>query len=473
MQIKRPTIRSYKKIIHSVSLVAICLVLFLKTRDAIFSDNLTEDNSHSKAKSSIECEIFPESLTIHYENDFWQHYMTSDGNIKLFKAYYDERSYTKYSPKIRIIAMINRIKPSMKIFCQLFYEGMKSPIVTDVKEYRMMWDSHWENNTIGYVPYLISCDNQIHYKVPVSVSLVENRCDNPNNNLDVINRKLSNEFKEPFAVCVKPLDFEEDNSSQLIEWIEILSILGASKIFVYVVQIHPAMMKVLKFYEKLDKVKIEMTGDPEGLPDKNTSLTQWLQNQMISINDCLYQHMNEFDFLTPLDLDEIIMPVRSNDYTWREMLIHINDDAAEQSIDLVEFPPTYLFDNVFFLTDNIRAHEIQHDVPQEFFFLQLVYRARNFSKFGHGTKSFHNTDEVIIIHNHLPISCVNEDFCKHFKVSVNDGRVQHYRTDCENYPKSECESFKNEVVKDLTLWKYKNQIIYRVKKIKEEIGYFE
>ena len=51
--------------------------------------------------------------------------------------------------------------------------------------------------------------------------------------------------KAKFAVCVKGLDFpEEDLSVRLVEWIELLTTLGANKIFFYQLEIHPNVSKV-------------------------------------------------------------------------------------------------------------------------------------------------------------------------------------------------------------------------------------
>lgn len=64
--------------------------------------------------------------------------------------------------------------------------------------------------------------------------------------------------KKDFAVCVKGLDFlHEDLSVRLIEWIELLNLLGADKVFFYELQVHPNISKVLKHYEQEGKVKNE------------------------------------------------------------------------------------------------------------------------------------------------------------------------------------------------------------------------
>jgi hypothetical protein len=79
------------------------------------------------------------NLSPEYENEFWQLFKTTNGHFKLFNAYYDARSMSmKISdkPVIRIIAFINRLNPSVKTFCQLWFKGIEQPLIVPVYEYR-------------------------------------------------------------------------------------------------------------------------------------------------------------------------------------------------------------------------------------------------------------------------------------------------------------------------------------------------
>ena len=104
-------------------------------------------------------------------------------------------------------------------------------------------------------------------QVPLSVSVVENVCDTATNNLKVRYNKLpeGETKKQNFAVCVKGLDFPtEDLSVRLIEWFELLHLLGANKIFLYNLEVHPNVTKVLNYYE--EKGYVDVT--PISLPGK-------------------------------------------------------------------------------------------------------------------------------------------------------------------------------------------------------------
>lgn len=369
----------------------------------------------------------------------------------MFNAYFDTRNgYTV----IRILAFINRVNPKVKTYCQLWFEEFEGPFIVPTVEYKVIWQEYWGWNTEGSQPHLVKCSNPLPGVVPLSVSLVEKKCDRATNNLKVIYNLPSSFTKKPFAVCTKHLDFIEDQTPQIVEWIEILSILGADQIFIYVINIHPNMMKTLQYYEAQGKVKVEMMTEPRGLPNRNESLTQWFQNELIPLNDCLYKHMYEYNFLVPLDIDEVIIPIREEDKNWKDLMIRTNEVEHKMY-------PSYKVSNVFFLSDNNHAGETQREVPKHMFFLQHVYRAVNFSLPGVGAKSFQSTDLVIAMHNHSPMICF-EDPCDFVYISEQYAQLNHYRIGCENYPKSDCENFKKNTVRDVTLWKYKDEVIENV-----------
>ena len=152
----------------------------------------------------------------------------------------------------------------------MWFNGTDKPVISKVLEYKFIWKKEWGNNKTGiFQPYLMACRlPKSHWnQVPLSVSIVENICDRATNNLRVIYNKLPEDEtdKKEFAVCVKGLDFPNDDLSvRLIEWIELLKILGADKIFFYNLEVHPNVTKVLNYYE--DKSYVDLT--PISLPGR-------------------------------------------------------------------------------------------------------------------------------------------------------------------------------------------------------------
>ena len=64
----------------------------------------------------------------------------------------------------------------------------------------------------------------------------------------IYNPAKTTEGKKPFAVCCKGLYFPTvDLSLRLVEWIEVQRALGADKISLYNLAVHPNMMKAVLF----------------------------------------------------------------------------------------------------------------------------------------------------------------------------------------------------------------------------------
>ena len=185
---------------------------------------------------------------LRFSNKYWQVTETSNGTFYLYGAYLDVRPTNRLGPTVRVLGMINRLEPSVKTFCQLWFSDSLEPEVSSVVEYKYIWFKKWGNKEKSFQPYLLACQlPQSHWgKTPASVSIVEDKCDKASNNLRVTyNKPAEGEEKKKFAVCVKGLDFPEDDLSiRLTEWIEVLGALGADKIFLYNLEVHPNITKV-------------------------------------------------------------------------------------------------------------------------------------------------------------------------------------------------------------------------------------
>ena len=189
------------------------------------------------------------------------------------------------------------LEPQVKTHCQLWFNGTREPVISKVLEYKYIWYRKWGNYKPGiFQPYMLACQlPKTHWdKVPLSVSIVENVCDTATNNLRVIYNKLpeGQKAKKEFAVCVKGLDFPTDDLSvRLIEWIELLHVLGADKIFLYNLEIHPNVTKVLNYYQ--DKGYVDLT--PISLPGIvifSILQTKFHTSIQISKLCCIYFHFN-------------------------------------------------------------------------------------------------------------------------------------------------------------------------------------
>jgi hypothetical protein len=139
--------------------------------------------------------------------------------------------------------------------CLLWFEDQRQPIISKVSTIYSIWPTYWDwgRNKGIYGPQLISCDipKELKDLVPKAISLIStNSCHiELDHNLRVIYNKPA--VKKQFGVCVQAFRFATfDFSVRLIEWLEILKILGADKIYFYKFGAHENMEKVLDFYTK-------------------------------------------------------------------------------------------------------------------------------------------------------------------------------------------------------------------------------
>ena len=374
-----------------------------------------------------------------YEKKYWQVLETFHRTFKIFNAYYDGRDYLKNQNQssVKIMAMVDRRDLNIKIYGQLWFDGLTEPIFTMACKYLITWKRTWRYNREGYEPYLIICQNPLQSLnlIPSSVSLVENPCDDATNNFKIIFKPVQLEMKKNFAVCTQLYHYKDFNETiKLIEWIEIILLFGADQIIFHVIDVQPVILSILKFYEAKGKVKIEMMSLPDDmLKDNPDTLLQNLrlqtnQNQMIALNDCLYKNMYNYQFLVPLDIDEIIVPTRKNEKTWGDLL-----DRKTLGGKMVY--NSYIATSSLFLTNNNHQNELQPEIPSHLFFLQNVYRSSFSLEPTDGPKSFQNTAEVEVMHNHFPMFCFNipNDHCRKYFFKEEDAKLHHYRHSCPRY----------------------------------------
>lgn len=422
------------------------------------------------------CAKFPSIFDIEFNNVYWQSLYTSNGTFHLYGAYYDVRKMSRIGPAVRILGMINRIEPTVKTHCQFWFENNKEPVFTKVMEYKYIWYKKWGNYKQGiFQPYLIACQipPAYHKVVPSSVSVVEKVCDSPTNNLRVIYNKP--EKKKSFAVCVKGLDFlYNDLSVRLIEWIELLGLLGADKIFFYELQVHPNISKVLKYYEKMGKVDITPLTLPGGQPNIPGFQHMYLvkkinhkrQNELIPYNDCLYKNLYTYEYIALLDIDEVIMPIQGN--TWADLMKIVLPKALKIKN---ETRASYNVRNVYFLDDLLHQHGWFKDIPKYMHMLQHVYRSKNYTKPNQYVKCFHNPERALILHNHFPLACLGSG-CTSYAIETTDAQLQHYRADCVKTLKKSCIEFREKSMLDTTIWKFKDDLISRTTDALMALGYF-
>lgn len=350
------------------------------------------------------------------------------------------------------------------------------------------------------------------------------------NNLPVYNKRPGTKGK--FAVCVKGLDFPHDDVSvRLVEWIEMLNLLGASKIFLYELDVHENISKVLHYYQQRGLVELSpltLPGDQPNLPEyqhlylKN-KLTAKRQNELIPYNDCLYRNLYSYEYLALLDIDEVIMPLGKH-LNWYDLMEQVEAlSLSEQNYSRASYNVrnVYFFDDLsgplgttstsssspssgdsdlgdtqFQQLDSQTPNKVdtesqdeedeesargsgetgrrgteslERGIPHYLHMMSHVYRSKNYTEPGQYVKCFHNTERVVSLHNHFPMNCFGQ--CTTYSIPVHLAHLQHYRKDCVGPLKQSCKNdFRVFTTRDTTIWKYKQRMIRRTTRVLNHLG---
>jgi len=190
------------------------------------------------------------------------------------------------------------------------------------------------------------------------------------------------------------------------------------------------------------------------------------QIDLIPYNDCFYRNIYRYEYVGLLDIDEVIMPVKKN--SWAKML---EDAVADMHRTDNKSISSFVFRNVFFLDDMLPAEEAAEgyfkDIPRYHHMLQHVYRSTNETKM---IKGLHNTEEVLTLHNHFPLSCIRG--CRAHRVNNTKAQMQHYRGDC--YPSAKrsgkCAEIKADTVRDDNIWRFQDELVSRTAQVLRRLG---
>ncbi|XP_063541610.1 uncharacterized protein LOC134750379 [Cydia strobilella] len=410
-------------------------------------------NDTNKFYKTKDCAPLPSVFELEYCNTYWQTLRSSRGVFHLYGAYLDIRSASQIGPAVRLLVVHDRIKTTLLTHCQLWFEEQPDPVIVRVLEYKYVWNSEWGNYCDGVLqPYLLACvlPADVRRLRPAAVSLVEKPCDRATNCLRVHFDEPPDHAQKEFAVCVKGLDFQhEDLSVRLVEWIELVRLLGADKVFFYELQVHPNISKVLAYYRArgiVESTPITLPGGQPNLPGlqhvyMKKRLNNKRQMELVPYNDCLYRHMYQYRWITLLDVDEVIVPMEDPD--WSSLL--------------KRQPPgiTYYAQNVYYL-DELAGRE--PGAPRYMYMLQHVHRTRNFTNPGSNVKAFHETGRVLALHNHYPLACIG-GACSSYSMSTAQVRLHHYRANCA---RRLSEEKRLSPVRDAALWRWAGRLVPRV-----------
>ncbi|XP_075157503.1 uncharacterized protein LOC142230760 [Haematobia irritans] len=434
------------------------------------------NNIHYKNRNfNNSCAWYPSFQDIQIHNDYWQEFHNRNITYYLFGAYLDRRPKVIYDqPMVRVLSMVHFIAANASdyptTYCQIWYREQPQPVITMVNDLRRIWYYDWGHGSEHNYAHLLGCPVSEEHKnwIPKTVSLVSSPCDKATNNVKVFYEPLQeNEEKKGFAVCVKGLDYPYvDMSHRLVEFIETLRSLGADKVMMYKLQVHPNTTKVLKYYEEkglLEYRPFSLSSEVSNLKHyRHMEISKngfaYILHEVIPYNDCLYRNMYRFNYVAVIDVDEIPMPL-GNYSTWPELMQY----GERITNPNCKHFASYCFRCIYFPQYPERS-PFSPDIPEYFYMMQHVYRVKEHIRPEWATKCFHHTERVIATHNHFPIQWI-WDVCPSYSFESKDAQLQHYR-------EPPLKDTLDDPVVDKSIWRFKADIIYRSTKVFEDLNFF-
>ncbi|XP_034670105.1 uncharacterized protein LOC117902678 [Drosophila subobscura] len=430
-------------------------------------------------KVNSSCAAYPDPLDLHLHNIYWQTFLNANVTFQLYAAYLDQRTAVKHRT-VRILATANQIGDAFPAtHCQLWYEGHREPIFVKVNEFLSVWVKNWGHQPQLSYPHLLGCPvpedlpPNIYDSLPRTVSLVVERCHKATNSLRVhfelpkqrpsstistSNGHGSNVANATaplsFGVCLKGFDFPYvDLSERLIEWFELQRLLGATRVYAYMYDVHPSVQRVLDYYQRTGYLELRPLTLANGMPRLRHYQHMLLQqrrlvkrlNELIPYNDCFYRNMYRHDYLLNVDVDEVIMPLGAQ-RTWQDVVERAHQlELAKGGKCAGRFTSLCII-NAYFtrVVPEARNHEEQE--AGELYVLQHTLRHRNHSLPGRATKCFHNTRYSLTLHNHFTLKWLT-GACNPRTVNTTVAQMQHYREPDKKYELAD-------LVEDRSAWRY-------------------
>lgn len=143
----------------------------------------------------------------------------------------------------------------------LWFEKQRNPVLSNITEIYNVWPLNWRYAAQPgiYGPQIVTCAIPQEYatQVPQAITVQDiGDCSqmqkSPSNVVKVINNTPEPGFHKPsIGICVQAFRFAtRDVSVRLVEWLEMVKLMGGDKVYFYVFGAIESMRKVLRHYER-------------------------------------------------------------------------------------------------------------------------------------------------------------------------------------------------------------------------------
>ncbi|KAK9887933.1 hypothetical protein WA026_000233 [Henosepilachna vigintioctopunctata] len=324
-----------------------------------------------------------------------------------------------------------------------------------------IWSKGWNqsDSNVYFEPVLVTCriKNNI---TPKFISLNTKSCKNPKNYFKI---ERNRKDKVNFTVCVKPLSFKTDISKELIQWIIMNELLGANKIVLYYHMVKNKTRNLLEWlqasYKTVEVKYFKPVTDNSNYFDEVNDIdvkTIWQKRkyEVTAYNDCFYHNLNS-NYVIPLDIDEVIVPKRDNN--WKDLFRSLSGTLKGHFASF-SVRNTYYF------------RELDNKTEGEpVFFFKHVSRSKLSDKEESG-KSFISSTNSLTVFNHYALHTLRPGISRTYFFSSRRVQLNHYRRNCSIVILPECDKYiSSQRFFDPVIFKYKDEFYSRYRNLSEQL----
>ena len=407
-----------------------------------FRPHMRSTSLQSPLPQTNSCQLSPQSP--HIRNGVWHVFSDGVHEMSVYGAYYDDRKGLGAAAVVRIFGVSTASKRSL-VLCQLWYANHSSNPVVTVAGLAVPGRGYRSNITkVLYQEYLFTCPVGMNDSLPTNVSLAFRPCQNSTIHMPIVYAKRE-QPKVEFGVCVAAA-YGDIHPQRLVEWMELLSILGVKEINIYINSVSNRTESTFLYYQRKKLVVVRRA------PSPIQEVSYWSGKLAVipGFNDCVYRNMYRHNFTMIIDFDEIIVP-------------HMHSNYSAMMADLTTFhkrlkviPGLLLFRNTYFFLDMGMTNNMSGNMTMMSYTRRVDISPRSYS-----AKSIFNPRICVIAWNHFcllrmprtPVLNVDPLYA-----------LSHHYKKC-HFSKDECQQMMQRNVTDTAILKFKISLKRRLKKV--------
>ncbi|XP_063040985.1 uncharacterized protein LOC134435875 [Engraulis encrasicolus] len=278
--------------------------------------------------------------------------------------------------------------------------------------------------------------------------------------LPIQNQETKDSFKYSFTVCISNLFGEYNNALQFVQTMEVYKLIGIQRVVIYNTSSGPDVEKLLKYYSKEGMLEVvpwsidKFLKPSHGWQPQESPGDLHYYGQLTTLNECIYRHMYQSQYLLLNDIDEIIMPYKHA--SLGDLMDTLQTQHHDAGVFIVENP---IFPKTQFDERGRFSRREWQNVPG-INILEHIYREPD-------RKGVHKPTKMIINPRSVEQTSVHS-VLKHFGPSINVQfdvcHIIHVRVPLQG------SLHKNQLHVDKKLWEFEKRLIPNINLALNESG---